>query len=107
MITASGSRDPAKSRQEYVTKANALLETAHYREAVIEYRNALKVDGRFGPARLGLARALEETGRTRQVIVFTHDERLPEAVRRLVIKSTILSITRRPKSGSQDGSRSH
>jgi len=51
------------------------------------------------PARVdGLARALEETARTRQVIVFTHDERLPEAVRRLAIKSTILSITRRPKS---------
>jgi len=51
------------------------------------------------PARVdGLARALDETARTRQVIVFTHDERLPEAVRRLAIKSTILSITRRPKS---------
>ncbi|MEX2283969.1 MAG: AAA family ATPase [Gemmatimonadota bacterium] len=51
------------------------------------------------PARVdGLARALDETARTRQVIVFTHDERLPEAVRRLGIKSTILSLTRRPKS---------
>jgi energy-coupling factor transporter ATP-binding protein EcfA2 len=51
------------------------------------------------PARIdGLARALEETAHTRQVIVFTHDERLPEAVRRLAITSTILSITRRPKS---------
>lgn len=51
------------------------------------------------PARVdGLARALEETAHTRQVIVFTHDDRLPEAVRRLGIKSTILGITRRPKS---------
>ena len=51
------------------------------------------------PARVdGLARALEETARTRQVIVFTHDERLPEAVRRFGIKSTFLSVTRRPKS---------
>jgi recombinational DNA repair ATPase RecF/cation transport regulator ChaB len=51
------------------------------------------------PARVdGLAKALEDTARTRQVIVFTHDERLPEAVRRLRIKSTILSITRRPNS---------
>ncbi len=51
------------------------------------------------PSRVdGLARALEETAQTRQVIVFTHDERLPEAVRRLAIKSTILGITRRPKS---------
>ena len=30
--------------------------------------------------------------------MFTHDERLPEAVRRLAIKSQILSVTRRPKS---------
>jgi hypothetical protein len=30
--------------------------------------------------------------------VFTHDERLPEAVRRLNINATILSVTRRPKS---------
>ena len=51
------------------------------------------------PARVdGLARALEEIARIRQVIVFTHDERLPEAVRRMGIKATILSITRRPKS---------
>jgi recombinational DNA repair ATPase RecF len=51
------------------------------------------------PARVdGLARALEDIARTRQVIVFTHDERLPEAVRRLEINATMLSLTRRPKS---------
>jgi hypothetical protein len=32
------------------------------------------------------------------VIVFTHDERLSDAVRRLGIPSKILSVTRRPKS---------
>jgi ABC-type Mn2+/Zn2+ transport system ATPase subunit len=51
------------------------------------------------PARVdGLAKALEDIARLRQVIVFTHDERLPEAIRRMDIKATILSITRRPKS---------
>ena len=51
------------------------------------------------PSRVdGLARALEETARTRQVIVFTHDERLPEAVRRLGITSRNIMVTRRPKS---------
>lgn len=51
------------------------------------------------PARVdGLARVLEDVARVRQVIVFTHDERLPEAVRRMDIKATILSVTRRPKS---------
>ncbi len=51
------------------------------------------------PARVdGLARALDEAARTRQVIVFTHDDRLPEAVRRLGIATTILGVTRRPQS---------
>jgi hypothetical protein len=51
------------------------------------------------PSRVdGLAKALEETARTRQVIVFTHDGRLPDTLRRLNITSKILSVTRRPKS---------
>jgi ABC-type Mn2+/Zn2+ transport system ATPase subunit len=51
------------------------------------------------PARVdGLARALEAVSKTRQVIVFTHDERLSDAVRRLDISTTILGLTRRPQS---------
>ena len=48
------------------------------------------------PARVdGLARVLELVAADRQVIVFTHDDRLPEAVRRLEIRATILGVTRR------------
>jgi recombinational DNA repair ATPase RecF len=48
------------------------------------------------PARVdGLARVLELVAAERQVIVFTHDDRLPEAVRRLEIVATILGVTRR------------
>ena len=48
------------------------------------------------PARVdGLARVLEGASRDRQVIVFTHDDRLPEAVRRLDIAADILEVTRR------------
>jgi class 3 adenylate cyclase len=48
------------------------------------------------PARVdGLARALEETADRRQVIVFTHDDRLPEAVRRLGIDATVWEVARR------------
>ncbi len=51
------------------------------------------------PAKVeGLARALEEVSRSRQVLVFTHDDRLPEAVRRLGIAARILEVTRRPGS---------
>ena len=51
------------------------------------------------PAKVdGLAQVLAKTAEARQVVVFTHDERLPEAVRRLNIDATVLGVTRRPLS---------
>jgi hypothetical protein len=51
------------------------------------------------PARVeGLARALAETAIRRQVVVFTHDDRLPEAVRRLGIPAKAFAVTRRANS---------
>ena len=48
------------------------------------------------PARVdGLARVLESASADRQVVVFTHDDRLPEAVRRLDIAADIVEVTRR------------
>jgi hypothetical protein len=51
------------------------------------------------PAKVdGLARVLEKAAADRQVIVFTHDNRLPQAVRQLKIQATILEVTRQPGS---------
>lgn len=51
------------------------------------------------PAKVeGLARVLADVSRSRQVLVFTHDDRLPEAVRRLGIPARIVEVTRRPGS---------
>jgi ABC-type lipoprotein export system ATPase subunit len=51
------------------------------------------------PARVdGLARVLADTAAKRQVVVFTHDDRLPEAVRRLGIPATVIEVTRREAS---------
>ncbi len=51
------------------------------------------------PARVdGLARVLADVATSRQVVVFTHDARLPEAVRRLELPATVLAVTRRPGS---------
>ena len=48
------------------------------------------------PARVdGLARVLESAAKDRQVIVFTHDDRLAEAVRRLGIDARAVEVTRR------------
>lgn len=43
----------------------------------------------------GLARVLHQTAAGRQVIVLTHDDRLPDALRRLMLPATILEVTRR------------
>ena len=54
------------------------------------------------PAKVdGLARVLESTAVGRQVIVFTHDNRLAQAVRHLSIPAAILEVTRRPGSAVQ------
>jgi recombinational DNA repair ATPase RecF len=51
------------------------------------------------PARVdGLARVLESASAHRQVLVFTHDDRLPEALRRLDIAAEIVEVTRREAS---------
>jgi ABC-type lipoprotein export system ATPase subunit len=48
------------------------------------------------PARVdGLARVLSDVAKTRQVIVFTHDDRLPEAIRQLQLPGRVVEVTRR------------
>jgi len=46
----------------------------------------------------GLAQVLAELSQDRQVVVFSHDDRLPEAVRRLEIDAVIWEVTRRSNS---------
>ncbi|MBB5153633.1 AAA family ATPase [Saccharopolyspora phatthalungensis] len=51
------------------------------------------------PAKVdGLAHVLAATARTRQVVVFTHDARLTEAVRRLQLPATVWEVCRRERS---------
>lgn len=51
------------------------------------------------PAKVdGLAKVLDKVARRRQVIVFTHDNRLASAIKDLGVPATILEVTRQPKS---------
>ena len=45
----------------------------------------------------GLARVLSSVARSRQVVVFTHDDRLPAALRQLQLAATVLAVTRRER----------
>ncbi|MGY1684421.1 AAA family ATPase [Geodermatophilus sp. SYSU D00867] len=72
----------------------AMLEQSPFRFLVIDdpvqAMDPAKVDG--------LARVLAEVAGTHQVVVFTHDDRLPEAARRLQLGATIWEVTRRERS---------
>jgi energy-coupling factor transporter ATP-binding protein EcfA2 len=51
------------------------------------------------PAKVdGLARVLHDAAQTHQVVVFTHDDRLPSALRRLDLDARIIQVQRRPGS---------
>ena len=49
----------------------------------------------------GLARVLHAVASTRQVVVFTHDARLPEALRRLQLDCTVLQVSRHQESAME------
>jgi len=46
----------------------------------------------------GLARVLDTVARDRQVVVFSHDERLPDACRRLGLDARVVEVSRRARS---------
>ena len=61
-LSAACSSDPEKLKREYVTSGDQFVAQKKYPEAIIEFRNAVAQDARFGEARLKLASALEATG---------------------------------------------
>jgi len=60
VLAVACSGDPEKLKREYVTTADAYMAKGQVAEAIIEYRNAIQQDGRFGEARYKLALAYIE-----------------------------------------------
>jgi tetratricopeptide (TPR) repeat protein len=56
------SSDPAVDRQKYLESGNRYFDQGQYESAIIEYRNAIAVDARFGSARKRLGEAYARTG---------------------------------------------
>ena len=51
------SESPEAAKQRHFQKGNAYVAQKQYAEAILEYRNALKIDTKFGEARFKLAEA--------------------------------------------------
>ena len=56
------SKDPEVAKKEFVESGDNLMTQKKYAEAVIQYKNAIGLDQRYGEARLKLAKAAETTG---------------------------------------------
>jgi tetratricopeptide (TPR) repeat protein len=63
---ASACRKPDVKKKEYYDRGVELAAQKNYSEAILQFKNALKVDARYGEARLALADALNHTGDERQ-----------------------------------------
>lgn len=61
-LAVACSQDPEAKKQSYLESGNRYFEQSKYREAVIEFRNAVQIDPRFGEAQLRLAEALLHSG---------------------------------------------
>lgn len=62
VLTAACGADPERAKQEYLKSGDDYASQGKYREAIVEYRNALQQDARFGEARLKLAQSYEKLG---------------------------------------------
>ena len=59
---ASCSRDPNVVKKHYLESGNKYFDKGRYKEASIQYRNALKRDAKYGPAYYKLALVSLKTG---------------------------------------------
>lgn len=57
MALASCSRDPNSAKKHYIESGDKYYAKGRYKEAAIQYTNAVKIDQRFGPAHYKLALA--------------------------------------------------
>jgi tetratricopeptide (TPR) repeat protein len=57
MTAAACAKDPQKAKVEYFESGNRYFDQKKYQEAVVEYRNAIQQDPKYGEARYKLAEA--------------------------------------------------
>lgn len=65
LVAAGCSKDPAVAKQEHFERAEQYVAEGKLPEAIIEYRNAVQIDPRFGQARYRLAEAYAQRGDSR------------------------------------------
>ncbi len=65
VLCAGCSTDPERAKVEYVKSGDRYAEQKQYGEAIVQYRNALQQDPKYGEAHYKLAQAFEHVGQIR------------------------------------------
>lgn len=68
VVSLSGCTDPEKAKADHIQRGEQYLKDLKYTEASLEFRNALQIDDRSGPAHWGLARSFEGLQRLPEMI---------------------------------------
>src|SRR5262245_8631996 len=68
VVAVSCRKDPEKLKQEFFASAEKYVAENKYQEAIVQYRNAISTDPRFGEAHYRIAEA------------FTHEQNLRQAL---------------------------
>lgn len=91
------SKDDEQAKQRYFDNANALVEQDKHADAIVEYRNALRIDPRFGEARLKLGDAYAHVGDARRAVAeyIRAADLLPDNVDAQVKAGSVLLLGRR------------
>lgn len=61
-VLVSACSNPEADKQRYLESGNAFFAQKKYAEAIVEYSNAVRIDEKFGAARLQLAEAYAQSG---------------------------------------------
>ena len=67
-VSLAGCANPAKAKQDHVTRGEEYLKDLKFQEASLEFRNAIQIDDKLGGAHWGLARAFEGLERFPEMI---------------------------------------
>lgn len=95
--TLGCSKDPEVAKREFVASGDALVAEGKFQEAIVEYRNAIQRDARFGEARQKLAETYERVGDARNAAreYIRAADALPDDARAQARAAAVLIYSRR------------
>jgi tetratricopeptide (TPR) repeat protein len=67
-LVSAGCQKPEVAKAKHLEKGKALAAKQNYAEAILEFKNAIKIDAKYGEARYALAKAYEQSGQPEEAV---------------------------------------